>query len=249
MPPERNATVIIAAVDETATLARVLAQVRRLRPLETLVVANGPDDAVAQLAAGAGARVIRHRQPVGHDVGRALGAAAARGGTLLFLDADLPIAAEELLPFLLAIDEGVDVALNRIDPYVQPAARSHPVNAAKRFLNAVLERPDLGYASLTAVPHAMSQQAVAAVGPQALAVPPLALCRAATAGLRVEAVHPVDVVGPNARRPGKNLGKDSPVERLIVGDHLEAIGWLLGQEPPSRGPFPDSGRRRDLLTL
>ncbi|HYG58606.1 MAG TPA: glycosyltransferase [Symbiobacteriaceae bacterium] len=247
MPPEGKASVIIAAVDETATLPGVLAQAARLRPAEVIVVANGPDDGVARIAAAAGARVIRHARRVGHDVGRALGAAAASGDTLLFLDADLPLAAGELLPFLQATAEGVDLALNRIDPYIQPAARSHPVNAAKRFLTAVLQRPDLGYASLTAMPHALSRRAVEALGADALAVPPVALARAVQAGLVVAAVHPVDVVGPNARRPGVNLGRSSPVEQLILGDHLEAVSWLLAQERSSRGPFGDLGRQRDLL--
>lgn len=239
---------IVPAVDELGTLPGVLAQLRRLSPAEIIVVANGdPQGRVARAALQAGARVIPHQRPVGHDVGRALGAAEARGDILLFADADLPVAAADLAPFLAAVRDGVDLALNRLDPYIQPAARSHPVNAAKRFLLCALQRPDLGYASLTAVPHAISRRALERLGANALAVPPLALARAVLEGLRVEAVHPVDVVRTNARRPGRNLGRTSPVEQLILGDHLEAVDWVLRRSGSPRGPFTDLGRRRELL--
>lgn len=242
------ATAVIAVMDEKATLPQVLSQVSRLRLAEVIVVANGPGDEAARLAAGAGARVLRYPERVGHDVGRALGAARAAGETVLFLDADLVVPAADLLPFLRAVESGVDVALNQIDRYIHPQARLHPVNAAKRFLNCTLGRPDLGCASLTAVPHALSRRAVERLGAGSLAVPPRALARAVGAGLGVEAVHPVDVVGPNARRPGLNLGRSSPVEQLILGDHLEAIDWVLGHAGNPRGGFPDLGRRRELLS-
>jgi CTP:molybdopterin cytidylyltransferase MocA len=240
-------SVIVAAVDETATLRQVLAQVRRLGVAEVIVVANGATEETARTARAGGARVLRCAEKVGHDVGRGLGAACAEGDVLLFADADMPVPAEDLRPFLRAVQEGVDVALNRLDPYIRPEARLHPVFAAQRFLAAALGRPDLGCASLTAVPHALSRRAFRLLGPEALAVPPLALARAVAAGLRVEAVHPVDAVRLNARRPGLNVGRSSPVEQLILGDHLEAIGWVLGQAPGGRGGFTDLGRRRELL--
>lgn len=240
-------SIIIAAVDETVTLARVLHEVRRLKPLEIIVVANGPGDGPARVAAEAGARVIRFAERVGHDVGRAMGAAEARGTALVFLDADLPVPAVDLAPFVRAVGEGVDLALNRLDPYIHPAARLHPVNAAKRFLACALERRDLGCASLTAVPHALSRRAVEHLGTAVLAVPPLALAQAVLGGLRVEAVHPVNVVRLNLRRPGVNTGQENPVEQLILGDHLEAIDWVLRRHGGARGPFGDLGRRRELL--
>jgi glycosyltransferase involved in cell wall biosynthesis len=238
---------VIAAVDEIETLPRVLAEVRRVAG-EAIVVVNGPDDRTARAAATAGARVVRYDTQVGHDVGRALGAAQAGGDVLLFLDADLPVPAADLRPFCTAVlAGGVDVALNQLDRYIHPDARLHPVNAAKRFLNCALGRPDLGCASLTAVPHGLSRRALGVLGVGALAVPPLAMARALAAGLTVTAVHGVDVVRPNARRPGLNLGRSSPVEQLILGDHLEAIHWVLGQTGDPRGGLSDLGRRRELL--
>lgn len=244
----KGAAAIIAAVDETETLPAVLEQVGRLCLSSVLVVVNGPSEKPARLAAAAGATVIRHEHRVGYDVGRGLGAAhASDADALLFLDADLPIPAHDLRPFVEAALTGVDVALNRIDRYIQAGARLHPVNSAKRFLNAVSGRRDLGCASLTAIPHALSRRALAHLGVAVLATPPLALAQAIAAGLRVEAVHAVDVVSSNARRPGLNEGGDSPVEQLILGDHLEAIAWLQRTRGDARAGFTDLGRRRDLL--
>lgn len=247
MGAKRNAVAVIAAMDEAATLPLLLAQVHDLHLAEVIVVANGPADDVARLARQAGATVVRYEEPVGHDVGRALGAARTPVGVgaVLFLDADLVIPTDQLLPFVTAVGDGVDVALNRVDVYIPPQARLHPVNAAKRFLNCALGRADLGCASLTAVPHAISGKALAQLGAAALSVPPRALAQAIRAGLSVEAVHPVDVVRANARRPGVNEGRRNPVEQLILGDHLEAIDWVLSEAP--RGGFTDLGRRRDLL--
>ena len=244
----QDVTVVIPAVDETGTLPQVLAAVARLRPGQVIVVANGEGDGVAGQARAAGAEVIRSRERLGYDVGRAVGAEAARGEVLLFLDADLVLAPADLLPFIRAVtDDGVDVALNQLDPYIHPQARLHPVNAAKRFLNCTLGRADLGCASLTAVPHALSRRAVTTLGAAALAVPPRALAQASVGGLKIRAVHPVDVVRTNARRPGINLGRSSPVEQLILGDHLEAIHWLQSQQQSARCGLPDLGRRRELL--
>lgn len=243
----RTASAVIAAQDEAGTLGQVLKECRRLRLTEIIVVANGPGDAVVRVAESGGARVVRFHERLGHDVGRAIGAVRAVGESVLFLDADIPIPADQLHPFLRAVESGVDVALNRLDPFLGPPSRLHPVNAAKRFLNATLGRPDLGCASLTAVPHALSRRTLERLGAGVLTVPPRAQAMALAAGLRVEAVHPVDVITGNPQRPGLNQGAFNPVDQLILGDHLEAIHWLHQHCGSPRGSFPDLGRRRELL--
>jgi glycosyltransferase involved in cell wall biosynthesis len=240
-------TVIIPVVDETASLRHLLTVLSRWEFAACIVVVNGVDDGPAALARRMGARIIRHCERVGHDVGRALGAAAAAPGSLLFLDADLNFGETDLLPFIEAVNRGVDIALNRIDPYIHPAARLHPVNAAKRFLNAALGRSDLGCGSLTAVPHAISRRALETLGAPSLSVPPRAMTQAVLAGLTVQAVHAVDVVRPNPQRPGVNIGRSNPVEQLIIGDHLEAISYLVQARGESRGGFSDLWRKRELL--
>jgi glycosyltransferase involved in cell wall biosynthesis len=78
-------SVVIPARDAAGTLPAVLAA---LGPdLDVVVVDNGSRDATAALAAAAGARVVEAPRPH-RALARNLGAAAARGDKLLFLDAD-----------------------------------------------------------------------------------------------------------------------------------------------------------------
>src|SRR5690606_34541634 len=101
---------------------------------------------------------------------------------------------------------------------------------AKHALNALLGRPDLEGASLTAVPHAMSRRALEAIGAESLSVPPLAHARAICAGLVVRRICRVNVGALNPRRGRKGRGRS--LERLIVGDHLEAIEWWTRHAEP-----------------
>ncbi|MDU4696602.1 MAG: glycosyltransferase [Paenibacillus sp.] len=243
--PDPLVSIIIPAMNERATLAGVLREAGRVHPLsETIVVANGSTDGTAELAEACGARVIRTPEPLGHDVGRRVGAEAARGQALLFVDADMVIPARELRPYVKAVLSGVDLALNG---YSGPAGRkeAHPVVLAKHVLNGLLQRSDLRGASLTAVPHAISRKGAETVGLEALEVPPLALARAVLLGLNVQAVHTVPVGKLNpARGRVRDKGKRvDPLTALVAGDHLEAIHWLLRQQGP-RGGYSDLGRQR-----
>ena len=87
----------------------------------------------------------------------------------------------------------------------------------------MLGRDDLEANSLTAVPHAMTRQALESIGYANLSVPPRAQTLAIRQGLRIEAVQTVDVLSVNRRRK-TNRGKDNPVAKLIIGDHIEALG-------------------------
>lgn len=245
--PSPILSVIIPAMNEKSTLRDVLHEAGRVHPRsETIVVANGSTDGTAELARECGARLIYTPEPLGHDVGRRVGAEAASGQVLLFVDADMVIPARELRPYVKAVLSGIDVALNG---YSGPVHRKHihPVVLAKHVLNGLLSRSDLQGASLTAVPHAMSLQAAEAIGLDALEVPPLALARAVLMGLNVQAVHtvPVGKLNPvRARRRNKGKGKRfDPLTSLVAGDHLEAVEWLIRQRGP-RGGYSDLGRKR-----
>lgn len=233
---------VIAARDEARTLPGILRALHAAGVGPVTVVANGCRDETAGVAREHGAHVLEYPHAIGHDVGRALGAQATPcPAGLLFLDADLPLAAADLLPFAGALERGIDVALNRLDPFIRPEALRHPVLTGKRFLNVALGRPDLGHSTLTAVPHALSRRALEVLRPASLAVPTVAHARAILRGLRVEAVHGVDVIRLNPRRPGA-----PDLSRLITGDHLEALEELLHTRGPRAG-YPDLARCRHLL--
>ncbi|MGC6589925.1 hypothetical protein ACPV3A_33990 [Paenibacillus sp. Dod16] len=108
-------------------------------------------------------------------------------------------------------------------PLLPEFGRQDEVTRCKTFLNRMLGRDDLEANSLTAVPHAMTRQALESIGYANLSVPPRAQTLAIRQGLRIEAVQTVDVLSVNRRRK-TNRGKDNPVAKLIIGDHIEALG-------------------------
>ncbi len=233
---------VIAARDEAQTLPGILRTLQALGVQPITVIANGCRDETVPVARAHGVRVMEYPEALGYDVGRAVGAQATPDTAgVIFLDGDLALDQGDLIPFLRAVTGGIDVALNHLDPYIRPAALRHPVLAGKRFLNAALGRPDLGHSTLTAVPHALSRRALDLLRPSSLMVPTVAHVRAVLHGLRVEAVHAVDVIQRNPRRPGTD-----GCSRLILGDQLEALHELLANRGP-RGGCTDLGRQRHLV--
>ncbi|QQE72669.1 glycosyltransferase family 2 protein [Brevibacillus composti] len=242
---KRHLSVIIPVQNEEKTIEKVLQQAERLHPKEILVIANGCQDQTPQLVARH--RVIRYSYPfrLGHDVGRAIGAREATGDVLLFIDGDMVIPAEYLQLFVSACYRGTDISLNNVNPFLNQTAKIDAISMAKSYLNRMLLRPDLGFSSLTAVPHAMKRSAVSLLGYDSLMVPPLAQTIAILQGLRVEHPASVNVIRLNRKRSNNRLANNQ-VRDMILGDHLEAFQYL--QEMKSeRAFFPDQLRRRHLF--
>ncbi|WP_261807679.1 glycosyltransferase [Paenibacillus sp. N3.4] len=189
-----------------------------------MVVANGSTDGSKRVAAGLGARIISFDKPLGHDVGRSIGAMHAKGDILLFLDADFVVLAKEMIPLIKAVQQGVDVALNKYNGIISKS-HVHRVVLAKYALNAILCRTDLNGASMTSIPHAISRKALDTIGAENLAVPPLAQAIAIHRGLHIKAAQLVKVGLRNRIR--RKANSPDPVGDLIIGDHLEAIQWLI----------------------
>ncbi len=242
--PTPVVSVVIPVVNERRTIARVIQQAARVHSqTEVIVVANGSTDGTGQLARRMGARVVTYASPLGHDVGRSIGAKEARGQIILFIDGDFVIPAQLLIPLVRAVQSGTDVALNQ---YLGPVDKEnvHSVVLAKHALNIALSRPDLKGASLTTIPHALNRRALELIGAEHLAVPPKAHAIALFNGLNVQAINKIDVGRPNPRRR-RQQGKD-PLEKLIIGDHLEAMNWLASVTN-ERGNFQDLTRRREYV--
>lgn len=240
--PHPYVSVIIPAMNEAGKISAVIAEARAVHPeTEVIVVANGCKDQTAAIAERMGAKVLSFAEPLGHDVGRSVGAQAAKGRILLFTDSDMVIPSGKLRPFVQAVQSGVDVALNN---YTGPIDRYpiHRVILAKYTLNSMLGRSDLRGASMTAVPHALSRRALETIGASELSIPPKAQAAAVNRGLRVEAVYRVEVGRLN---PGRIAGGD-PLEMLVLGDHLEALEAVIA-ERGVRGGYHDGGRRRSVV--
>lgn len=243
MPSEKSLAVIVTAMNEGKRIGGVLDQLNRLPADELFVIVNGSTDATFQQARiRSHAVVVHYPEALGHDVGRAIGAKLAVSELLLFVDADMPITAEQLIPFIGGLNNGLDVVLNHIDPYVGSFRSQDAVTRMKRFLNEALGRPDLGAASLTAVPHGLSRKAIETIGAKLLSVPPKAQAAALLSGLCAGAPGSVNVIRLNQRR-ANNQGKHNRMEQLIIGDHLEALSYAAHAQG-ERLQFVDTIRRR-----
>lgn len=249
--PLKSAAAVVTVCNEESTIGRVLDELQRLPLTETIVVLNGCTDASRSIVMKyPGITMVHIHEPLGHDVGRSVGARMTQADAILFIDGDMRVAAEDLMPFLKAVQEGVDVALNDLSGHLPAFVHQDSVTRCKTFLNRLLRREDLGANSMTAVPHGLSRRCIETLGTGVLAVPPMAQGQAVLRGLKVSAVHTVDVIGPNRKRRS-NTGRGNSMERLIVGDHAEAIAAVLDITGTSLGGIPatrsDIARGRNAL--
>lgn len=227
IPLSGNASVVIIACNEERTIGTLLDELERLPIREMIVVLNGcTDNSFAKVKDRKHVILAYYPERLGHDVGRSVGAALASGDSLLFVDGDMAVPAEELAAFLYEQEKGTDVVLNDISGYLPLYNRQDEVTRCKLFLNQMLGRPDLKSNSMTAVPHVISRRALDAIGTGILAVPPKAQAAALLEGLTVSAPCTADVIGRNRVREG-NSGAGNSVLLLILGDHLEALSEAM----------------------
>lgn len=227
LPIQKTSSAILCASNEEHTLPLVIAQLKRLPLDEIIVILNGcHDDSYNKIEQDERIIIVHYKERLGHDVGRSIGAKLATGNILLFVDGDLTLKAEQLALFMIAVNNGIDVALNDLSPFLPKFVFQDQVTRMKSFLNITLGRGDLGASSLTAVPHAISRKALSEVGVTSLMVPPKAQALAMMKNLTVANVASVDVVKGNRMREG-NVGQGNAVARLIIGDHVEALDEVM----------------------
>ncbi|WP_438448213.1 glycosyltransferase family 2 protein [Gorillibacterium sp. sgz5001074] len=238
---------VVTAMNEAGRIGSVLDQLMKLPFQEIVVVVNGSTDATWEQVRRhpSGPLMLHYPEALGHDVVRAAGARVARGDIVLFLDGDIVLPAKRLLPFIRAIARGQDVALNDLTPFLGSFRKRDTVTIAKEFLNRALGRPDLMANSMTAVPHALSRRAIGIIGPERLAVPPLAQAYALMQGLKICAPAGCNVFASNAKR-STNTGRMNPVSELIMGDHLEALHAVMAARG-GRLAYPDGIRNRSAV--
>lgn len=218
----KQLSVIVPVCNEEQTIKQVIAEARKLEPLEIIVMINGSTDQSEAYAKEQGVKTLVYDERLGHDCGRAAGALAAMGDILLFIDGDFVLSAQELYPFASAVASGVDVALNVCE---DEEKLTHVVQGWKYVLNETIGRKDLLMSSMTAVPHAISRECLEKIKPESLAVPPFAQIKAIIEGFHVQAVHHVDVNKFNRFRYSEHLSlkSHSPTAELIIQDHIFAF--------------------------
>ncbi len=111
---------------------------------EVIVADNGSDDRSAELAAAAGATVVREPRR-GYGSAYLAGFAAARGEYVVMIDADLTYDFEEIPNFVRQLDEGAELVMGNRMEGVDPGAMSmtsrigNPILSG--FLNLVYRTP------------------------------------------------------------------------------------------------------------
>ncbi|WP_258279934.1 glycosyltransferase [Paenibacillus sp. SC116] len=224
LPTSVKLGAVLCAYNEQDCIAATLKQLARLPLDEIAIVVNGSVDRTFELARKSlpEAIVVHFEKPLGHDVGRAIGAKMLQVDAVLFTDCDFMIDAEQLGAYLWSVVSGVDVALNDIRPFLDRFEQQDGISYCKQWVNQELGRPDLAMNSMTAIPHALSSKAIHTIGYEALCVPPRAHALAVLHGLNVQTACAVDVITQNRLRT-TNIGIGNPVAQLIIGDHMEAL--------------------------
>jgi hypothetical protein len=246
LPTNKTVAVVLSVMNEEASVMGVLHELHRLPLDEIVVVVNGSNDETFQkIRNSSHALVVHYPEPLGYDVGRVIGSKLSNSDIILYLDGDVVVKAEQLLPFIAAVDRGTDVALNHIYPYLGPFSDWDGVSVMKQFVNRAMGRPDLGVSSLTAVPHALSRKALDILGVEQLMVPPKAHVLALAKKLSVHAPWSVDVITTNRVRE-HNVGEQNPVSEMIIGDHMEAL-HAVQELSGGRLSYPDTIRKRKYL--
>lgn len=116
-------SVVLPARNEAAALPGILTRIRSTVPsAEVIVVDDGSSDATADVARAAGARVISHPVPMGNGAAVKTGARAARGDTIVFLDADGQHPPEAIPRLLEVLERGFDMAVGARDRRGQASA-------------------------------------------------------------------------------------------------------------------------------
>ncbi|MBG9536557.1 glycosyl transferase [Bacillus thuringiensis] len=239
---------IIPVSEEKTTIRSVIQEVKKAGVDEIIIVANGADIETIKQVNLENVIVVEVTKTLGNNVARAIGAMHATAEICLFVDGDFAIPAKKLVPFLRAIEDGSDMALNDLQCLLDIFHPADPISMGKYFVNLVAKRPDLWNNSLTAVPHAIHKKVIEKIGYDSLIIPPLAQMKAILEGFSITTVEFVDVIPTNRVRPEQHEfvnGRISAFDR-IFGDQLEAIAYLL-QYTDERGGFTDGDRDREII--
>lgn len=138
----QQTTAIIAALNEAATIERVVDGCLRAGGIdEVIVVDDGSTDDTATRASSAGAKVIPHPRNLGKGAALRRAALSARGETLVTLDADGQDDPRDIPRLLAAIDEGADFVVgSRFLGTLLPGSITPVHRVGNRALTEVLNR-------------------------------------------------------------------------------------------------------------
>ena len=122
-------SIVIPAKDESESLASLLPKLHALHPdAEIIVVDDGSRDDTAETARRAGAGVISNPDSLGNGAAVKAGVRAARGGTIVCLDADGQHCPEDIARLLESKARGYDMVVGARTGASQASLGRHAAN-------------------------------------------------------------------------------------------------------------------------
>ncbi len=217
-------SVIISVQQDEKTIRQVIRQVERLLPKEIVIIMHGSQDHSVDIVLQStlyDRTCLIYPFPLGDDLWRSIGAKEVTGDVWLFLSGDWVIQAEDLVPFVRACYQGIDIALRKEEiPNVLPGT----VTLAKSYINSLLDQKQLGLSSMCELPLAITKHAATSIGLDHLLTPPLAQVIAVEKGLRIETVQHFLKEANQGRQKGHD-SKSRLRQLTSLGDHMEAVAY------------------------
>jgi glycosyltransferase involved in cell wall biosynthesis len=113
-------SVVMPAKNEASAIKKVIDSVRKVLPhAEIVIVDDGSTDGTAEIASGAGCRLVSHPYSMGNGAAIKSGARAATGDVIIFMDADGQHDPADIPRLIQKIEMGFDMAVGA------RSARSH----------------------------------------------------------------------------------------------------------------------------
>jgi hypothetical protein len=231
---------VIPAQNEESQVGSVIRNLLQL-PLDVLIpVVNGCYDQTLQVCLSVPSSkiyTVYFPEPLGIDVPRAIGAHYAKELNVkgvLFIDGDMTgNFIRSLEQLILSLELGIDCALTNCYPYIYN--RNMLAKKVLRYRELVNRKMNLfeqlGLASLSHGPHAVSQKLLQTIPVESLAIPPVELAVAKENNLSIEVATAIP--HHHLGSPVKSLYHATMIAYTIIGDCIEALA-ILDNSPRSR---------------
>lgn len=247
---------IIPAYNEAKHIKTVLQNLISCNFQKIILVANGCNDRTEELALQIKKKVnleiLSFPEPLGLDIPRAIGAAYAKKYSpqgIIFIDGDMD---GEITPviykLLQGLKKGLDLALTNCYPL--PDRLSDLAATVLKYREIVNKKlglfPQIGHATPSHGPHAISARLLAQIPLNTLAIPPLTLAYASQNNFRIGVAASIShkLLGSPLRSPEHAQN----VADTIIGDCLQTLAYLEGVSLPSNfDSVYRKARRFDVL--
>jgi len=235
-------SIVIPSRNEADRISETLDNCKYL-PVDVIItIVNGcidtTKDKIQQHFLNNKIQIIEFSEPLGIDVPRAIGAAYAYklgSHAVLFLDGDMTGNLSLQLNRLIdaVIHKKIDMALTNCYPYIynRPFMAKTVLSYRERLNRRLGVFSELGLASPSHGPHAVSKKLLEKVPWKALAIPPLSLAIAVQHNLSVKVA--TSIPHNLLLSPLRNNEHSRYIAETIIGDCLEALRFLEDL-PPSR---------------